>query len=62
MDDMTKMGAVFQILLMIGLFITFLCLQLTGVIVWSWWWVFAPLWIPFVLGIILKICGVEPPK
>lgn len=29
------------------LFLTFLILKLTHVISWSWWWVTAPLWIPF---------------
>lgn len=29
------------------LFGIFLTLKLCGVIAWSWWWVFAPLWIPF---------------
>lgn len=29
------------------LFIVFLVLKLTHVIDWSWWWVSAPLWIPF---------------
>lgn len=35
------------------LFLIFLVLKLVGVIDWSWWWVTAPLWIPFliVLGI-----------
>ena len=33
------------------LFITFLVLKLTHVIDWSWWWVTAPLWIPFGLFI-----------
>ena len=40
-------------------------LKLTGFIAWSWWWVLAPLWIPFVivfgiLGIviILSLLGV----
>ena len=34
--------------------IVFIILKLTGVISWSWWWVFAPLWIPvvFVLAIV----------
>jgi hypothetical protein len=27
----------------------FLVLKLTGVIDWSWWWVTAPLWMPFSL-------------
>lgn len=37
------------------LFIVFLVLKLTGVIAWSWWWVTAPLWIPFaiVAGVLL---------
>lgn len=29
------------------LFLIFLVLKLVGVIDWSWWWVTAPLWIPF---------------
>ena len=35
--------------------IVFIVLKLTNVITWSWWWVLAPLWIPFliVLGIAL---------
>ncbi len=32
------------------LFLIFLTLKLCGVIDWSWWWVFAPFWIP--LGLI----------
>ena len=39
--------------------LVFIILQLTSVIAWSWWWVLAPIWIPFVLGIIGKIFGVE---
>ncbi len=37
------------------LFIVFLILKLTNVIDWSWWWVTAPLWIGFVIVIILLI-------
>lgn len=29
------------------LFLVFLVLKLTGTITWSWWWVTAPLWMPF---------------
>lgn len=29
--------------------IVFIVLKLCGVISWSWWWVLAPFWIPFVL-------------
>ena len=36
------------------LFLIFLILKLCGVITWSWWWVTAPLWIPFVL--VFAIC------
>lgn len=38
------------------LFITFLVLKLTGYISWSWWWVTAPLWLPF--GVVVVICGI----
>ena len=42
------------------LFVVFLVLKLTSVIDWSWWWVTAPLWIPFaiflgILGIVLVV-------
>lgn len=37
-----------------SLFIIFLILKLTNTIDWSWWWVTAPLWIPFaIIGVIL---------
>lgn len=32
------------------LFMIFLTLKLTGVIAWSWIWVFAPLWAPLLLA------------
>ena len=31
--------------------IVFITLKLVGVIDWSWWWITAPLWAPFVLAI-----------
>ena len=37
------------------IFIVFLVLKLGGigqVANWSWWWVFSPLWIPFVIVIL----------
>lgn len=37
------------------LFIVFLVLKLTGHIDWSWWWVFAPLWVMPLLAIIVFI-------
>ena len=40
-----------------ALTIAFIVLKLTGVIGWSWWWVLAPLWIPWsiVLAILLVV-------
>lgn len=32
--------------------IAFIVLKLTGVIVWSWWWVLCPLWLPFLLVLV----------
>lgn len=37
------------------LFIVFLILKLCGTITWSWWWVTAPLWIPFAFGVSLLL-------
>ena len=37
------------------LFITFLVLKLTKVIDWSWWWIFAPLWLPVSILILFLI-------
>jgi fatty-acid desaturase len=33
----------------------FLILKLMGAINWSYWWVFAPLWIPFALGFLIAV-------
>ncbi len=38
-----------------ALFLVFLVLKLTGVIAWSWWWITAPLWIPFLILIVALI-------
>lgn len=37
------------------LFFIFLVLKLTDVITWSWWWVTAPIWMPFAFGLIVTI-------
>ena len=37
------------------LFIVFLILKLTHVIDWSWWWVTAPLWIGFLILVVVLI-------
>ena len=38
------------------MFLIFLTLKLCNVITWSWWWVTAPLWIPW--GVILVCIGI----
>lgn len=35
-----------------AVFLVFLILKLTGVIAWSWLWVFAPLWIPVLIALV----------
>ena len=35
------------------LFVVFLVLKLCKVITWSWIWVFAPLWISFIIGVLV---------
>lgn len=39
------------------LFLTFLfvTLKLFGAIEWSWWWVFSPLWITFLLAMFVAV-------
>ena len=38
--------------------VVFLVLKLTGVISWSWWWVFSPIWIDLLLaGVFLLIAA-----
>jgi hypothetical protein len=33
----------------------FIALKLTNVIAWSWWWVFAPTWIGFLLFVLIMV-------
>ena len=35
--------------------ILFITLKLTGYIAWSWLWVLAPIWIPFVIVVFILI-------
>jgi hypothetical protein len=37
------------------LFLLFLGLKLGHVIDWSWWWIFSPLWIPLVTGLLIGL-------
>jgi predicted PurR-regulated permease PerM len=41
--------------LTIAVFVIFAVLKLTGVIAWSWRWITAPIWIPFIIAVILVI-------
>ena len=38
-----------------ALTILFIALKLLNQINWSWWWVLAPIWIPFAIMIIILI-------
>lgn len=38
-----------------ALFLVFLILKLINIITWSWWWITAPLWVPFVLVMIFIV-------
>ena len=35
--------------------IVFIVLKLTNYIDWSWWWVLSPLWIPFIIVIVVAL-------
>ena len=35
--------------------IVFVVLKLCGVIAWSWWWVFSPIWISWSIVIVLLV-------
>ena len=51
MSNTTKVQGSFPFLSILCLI--FITLKLTGYIVWSWWWVLAPIWIP--ISIILVV-------
>lgn len=38
-------------------FLIFLVLKVTGYITWSWWWITSPIWIGFILWLIIGIFG-----
>ena len=38
------------------MFLMFLGLKISGKIDWSWWWVFAPIWVP--ISVVLVILGI----
>lgn len=37
------------------LFVLFLGLKLAKIVTWSWWWIFAPLWIPFSIVFLIVV-------
>lgn len=39
----------------VAAFVIFTVLKLTGIIAWSWWWITAPIWIPFLIAVNLVI-------
>lgn len=41
------------------LFWIFLVLKLTDLIAWSWWWVFSPIWIWFLIVLVLASFGIR---
>lgn len=50
--DLQMSGAMFFELM----FLMFLGLKISGLIDWSWWWIFAPIWVP--IAILLGILGI----
>ena len=60
--QMAKVGGVIWVVFFMLLFVVFLILQLCSIIVWSWWWVTAPIWIPIALGAVMNILGIKPPS
>jgi hypothetical protein len=50
-NNNTSSGVTFASLL----FLLFLALKLTHVIDWSWWWITAPIWGPFVIVVVVLI-------
>jgi uncharacterized protein (DUF983 family) len=41
----------------LALFAVFMVLKLTHTVDWSWWWVCAPIWIPFALAFVIAALG-----
>ena len=39
--------------------IVFIVLKLLGVITWSWWWVLSPIWISFILALVIAVVLVK---
>ena len=46
------------------LLVLFVGLKLAGIIIWSWWWVLSPIWMPLLLigFILVLICVIYKSK
>lgn len=40
-------------IVVVATFIAFLILKLCGILPWSWWWIFAPLWGAFAITVVV---------
>lgn len=59
-DTQKKVSLITFVFVMV-LCLLFVAAKIFGFIAWSWLWVFCPLWIPCVLGIILTLVRISPP-
>ena len=57
-NDVKKINVNFSGIFLTLLAIVFITLKLLGKITWSWVWVLAPIWIQFLIGIVLIVFGV----
>lgn len=53
MKDKTKIELNTGTLFLELMFLMFLGLKIAGLIDWSWWWVFAPIWVPLLLAVVV---------
>lgn len=60
-EEMIRRAGLVWLAFFLLLTTVFIVLKLTAVILWSWWWVLAPIWGPMALGFVLQLCGIKPP-
>ena len=60
-EEMIKKTGLIWLAFILALVLAFIILKIIAVITWSWWWVFAPIWIPMVSGLIMNLLGIKPP-
>jgi len=61
MDQAMKAGMIFFVFMLV-LCLIMVCANLFVAAAIAWKWVFAPIWGPMALGLLLTICGVKPPQ